>query len=209
MLRKRLATSLKTMKILKLNAGAFNQELAPIIGTGKIGWTPDDHIGFVTALIKQLRDNDGNPPRLDRPHNDRLKLVYRPTEDVQRSVLRQTFADAGYELDAATEATFILLLSAAQFGSFLATNDNPETGEPFITLEQKRGVKKKTFASLLASPKARKSATQADSQATPAQDSVPTAGESPQVETEDSGDTVSKGDEPQPAATKKPASKKD
>jgi hypothetical protein len=76
-------------------------------------------------------------------------LIFRPTEDLQRAVLRQTFDDAGYALDADAEQALVLLFNAPQFADFLAKTVNDETGKPFIVKEKKRGIKKNTFAALI------------------------------------------------------------
>jgi hypothetical protein len=135
---------------LSLPAGAFNQELTPIIGGNKVGWSPDDHLRFVEALMTRLQDENGDAANFNQAQQDRLRLVFHPTEDLQRSVLRQTFAEAGYALNPDTEKAVFLLLSGAQFATFLAKTDNPSTKKPFITLEKKRGVKKATFSNLIA-----------------------------------------------------------
>ena len=134
---------------LKLAPDAFFAELRPIVGTDKVGWTADEHIRFVEALIGKLTDTNGNAPVLPKEQLNILKLIFRPTEDLQRTVLRQTFKDAGYMLAPDTEHAFVMLLSSPQFADFLAKMVNPETKLPFIEKDKKRGVKKNTFNSLI------------------------------------------------------------
>ena len=134
---------------LSLQPDAFNSELLRLVATKKIGWTPDEHAQLVQSVLDHLVDENGKAPSLASAHKDRVRLIYRPSEDLQKSVLRQTFADAGYALSADAESTLVLLFSAAQFADFLAKTVNPLTGEAFITKEKKRGVKKSTFASLI------------------------------------------------------------
>lgn len=134
---------------LNLQPGAFNSELLRLVAADKIGWTPDEHAQLVQSVLDHLVDENGKAPSWASSHKDRVRLIYRPSEDLQKSVLRQTFADAGYTLSAEAERTLVLLFSAAQFADFLAKTVNPQTGEAFITKEKKRGVKKNTFASLI------------------------------------------------------------
>ncbi len=134
---------------LNLPPGAFIDKLVPIVGVNKVGWSSEDHIRLVEELLGCLKDASGKPPVLNTAQENCLKLVFRPTEDLQRSVLRQTFTEAGYSLSQEAEAVLVMLFSAAQFADFLVKNDNPSTGKPFIGKPEKRGLKKKTFASLI------------------------------------------------------------
>lgn len=134
---------------LKLAPDAFFAELRPIVGTDKVGWTADEHIRFVEALIGKLTDTNRNAAVLPKEQMNVLRLIFRSTEDLQRVVLRQAFKDAGYTLAPDTEHAFVMLLSAPQFADFLAKTVNPETKQPFIQKEKKRGVKKNTFSSLI------------------------------------------------------------
>lgn len=134
---------------LKLAPDAFFAELRPIVGTDKVGWTADEHIRFVEALIGKLKETNGNAPVLPNEQMNILRLIFRLTEDLQKAVLRQTFAAAGYTLAADTEHAFVMLFNAPQFADFLAKTVNPETKQPFIVKEKKRGVKKNTFAALI------------------------------------------------------------
>jgi hypothetical protein len=134
---------------LKLEPEAFNAELSQIVGENKVGYTTDEHIRLVEGIIPKLTDENGDAPKLDQGHWDRLRLIFRPTEDLQRAVLRQTFDDAGYALDADAEQALVLLFNAPQFADFLAKTVNDETGKPFIVKEKKRGIKKNTFAALI------------------------------------------------------------
>ena len=134
---------------LKLAPDAFFAELRPIVGTDKVGWTADEHIRFVEALFGKLTDTNTKAPVLPKEQLNVLRLIFRPTEDLQRAVLRQAFKEAGYTLTPDTEHAFVMLLSAPQFADFLAKTVNPETKLPFIKKEKKRGVKKDTLTSLI------------------------------------------------------------
>lgn len=136
---------------LNLAPDSFTKELSAITGTDKLGWSPDDHISFVFKLIDSLKNDAGVKPSLNSEQEDRLRLIYRPLEDTQRKVLRQTFAEAGYKLSDEAEQTFVMMLSAGQFATFLSKTDNPATKKPFITVEKKKGAKKKTLTALISS----------------------------------------------------------
>ena len=168
---------------LKLAPDAFFAELRPIVGTDKVGWTADEHIGLVEALLGKLRDTNGNAPLLPKEQMNVLKLIFRPTEDLQRSVLRQTFKEAGYKLAPDTEHAFVMLLSAPQFADFLAKTVNPETKQPFIKKEKKRGVKKDTLTSLIsaATPAASTASSKALVVADPTQPPVATTEPQPEA----------------------------
>lgn len=143
-----VATASAKLK-LTLAPGVFNSDLSKVVGENKVGYSSEEHIRFVEGLIPKLTDENGDAPKLDHAQMDRLRLIFRPTEDGQKAVLRQTFAEAGYILGDDTERAFAMLLSAPQFADFLAKTVNPETKLPFIQKDKKRGVKKSTFASLI------------------------------------------------------------
>ena len=134
-------------RILRLEPGAFHQELLPIIGTAKVGWYTADHEKLVNALLPRLRDENGNRADLEA-QRDILDVVFCPTEERQRKVMKAAFEAAGYELDESTEDALILLLSVTGFGDYLAKKANSKTGRKFITKPEKGG-KKKTFDALL------------------------------------------------------------
>ena len=136
------------MKKLKLEPGAFIQEVLPIIGTDKLGWYHEDHARLVDKLLPRLRDEDGKPADL-KAELDVIKLIMCPTEALQRKVLKETFAAAGCELDPATEEAFALLFNVTGFGDYLAKKENPKTKKPFIA-KPKKAQKKRTFDALLA-----------------------------------------------------------
>jgi hypothetical protein len=136
------------MKKIKFEKGAFNHELLPIIGTDKLGWYSEDHEKLVDALLPRLCDEEGKHVDL-KGKKDLLKVILCPTEDLQRKVLKQTFKDAGYEMDSSTEEAFVLLFNVMGFGDYLVHKENPKTKKPFIT-KPKKGKKKKTFDSLMA-----------------------------------------------------------
>lgn len=136
---------------LNLAPDSFTKELSAITGTGKLGWSPDDHIKLVFNLIAKLSDEKGSSPKFNADQEDRLRLIYRTLEETQRKVLKHTFAEAGYKLSDEAEATFVMMLSAGQFAAFLSKTENPTTKKPFITVEKKKGAKKNTLVSLISS----------------------------------------------------------
>jgi hypothetical protein len=131
-----------------LDPGAFHGELLPIIGNHKIGWSGEDHVQFIEALLKRLKDDEGNPVELNDEQLDRLRLIFRPTEEAQRNVLRQTLAEAGGILDEASDAVFLSLMNMAQFSDFLSKKMKPGNKQTYIVKEQKRGRKQKALDSL-------------------------------------------------------------
>jgi hypothetical protein len=133
---------------LKLNPTAFTAAIPP----GKIGWTSDNHWGLLESLMPHLKDDTGKPATISRALENILRLIFQPKEDIEKEVLRQAFADAGYVLEEATANTLIMMFSAPQFADFLAKTNNPKTKRPFIEKETKRGVKKSTFAALIQAP---------------------------------------------------------
>lgn len=138
------------MKQLTLKPEAFNDELLLQVKPGQLNWSSDEHLKFVESMVKHLVDENGKPVKLEGTRIDQtMRLIFRPTEELERLAWKQAFSDAGYELDAEADRTFLLLLNAAQFGKFLSKQENPKTGEPFIVLEKKKSVKKDTFASLM------------------------------------------------------------
>jgi hypothetical protein len=142
--------SIASMKTLKLEQGAFNQELLQIIGATKVGWHSEDHERLVAALLARLIDENSEEPELNEEDMDAVKVLLRPTEERQRKVLKKTFERAGYQLDATTASAFELLFNVVQFGDYLSKKENPKTKKPFITKPAARGGKKKTFDALLA-----------------------------------------------------------
>ena len=137
------------MKKLKLQPGAFNGELLNIIGTDKVGWNSDDHQKLTEAILPRLNDEDGKGAILDGPQRNILELILRPTEELQRTVLKETFVAAGYELDENAAATYELLFNAVQFADYLYKTNNPTTNKPFVAKPPVRG-KKATLNKLLA-----------------------------------------------------------
>ncbi len=144
----------RALKTLILQPSAFTAHLTTTIPDGKVGWTTDDHWSLVQGLFPHLKDEKGNPASIPAALGNVLKLVYKPTEDAEKDVLRQAFSDAGYMLDGETENTMVMMFSAAQFADFLAKMNRPASSQTFIVKDKtkKRGAKKNMFASLLASP---------------------------------------------------------
>ena len=138
------------MKTLKLTPEAFNDELLSRIKPDQLNWSGDEHIKLVRAIVGHLKDEEGHPIELENTRIEQtMHLIFRPTEELQRSAWKQAFADAGYQLEAEADHTFLLLLNAAQFAKFLSKTENPATKKPFIVLEKKKGAKKDTFAALM------------------------------------------------------------
>jgi hypothetical protein len=133
---------------LTLEPGAFFDVLNKHIPIGKVDWSSDNHFTIVTETRERLRDPDGNPVNIPASLNNVIRLIFKPTEDVQMEVLREQFAAAGYVLSAEAKKAFEPMLNAAQFGKLLAQKVNPKTGKPFIVIEKKRGAKKSAFDSL-------------------------------------------------------------
>lgn len=134
-----------------LTPAAFNQTLGEIIGVNKTGWTADDHKKLIDGLLAGLKTADGKPVQFTKEKEDILRLIFRQSESIQRSVLRQTFAEAGYSYDKESESLFSLMFGMGQFAGFLGRTTNPATGEPFIVLTKTRGSKKKAFEAVLKS----------------------------------------------------------
>jgi hypothetical protein len=136
---------------ITLTPGAFIEGLAGI-PPKKIGWTGEDHISLVEFLLEHLTDAEGNKIELDDNSKDRIRLVYRPTEEVQRRVLLQAFTDAGYELDPSATKALVPLISLGQFGKWLSEAVKPGSTDTYIKLEKKRGAKKGMFDALVSTP---------------------------------------------------------
>jgi hypothetical protein len=158
------------MKKLKLKPEAFNTELLSQVKPNQLNWSGDEHIKLVESMVKHLADENGNPIKLTGTRIEQaMHLIFRPTEELQRMAWKQAFTDAGYELEAEADRTFLLLLNAAQFATFLSKTENPTTGKPFIVKEKKKGAKKDTFTALLkvAQPKTTTSEAPATAPAAP------------------------------------------
>ena len=132
---------------LRLEPGGFHQELTSIIGTAKVGWYMADHEKLVNAILPRLLDENGNRADLEAQRYI-LDVVFYPTEERQRKVMKAAFEAAGYELDESTEDALVLLLSVTGFSDYLAKKVNAKTGKKFISKPEKGG-KKKTFDALL------------------------------------------------------------
>ena len=135
---------------LNMNPSAFFAELHTLVQPDQIGWTSDLHVQLLKLLLPHLKDEGGNQVKIDPRMMNVLTLIFRPTEPMQRQVLQQVFAEAGFVLNAEAEATLMTMFNAAQFGKFLVKTVNPQTGKPFIKEDPKRGVKKNKFAALVA-----------------------------------------------------------
>ena len=155
-------------KNLKLGPSAFNEELLKLVGTNKIGWSAEDHSKLVDAVKSHLKDENGEPLKLDEHASDIVSLIFRPAEDLQLKVLKRTLERAGYQLDASAENALALLFNQGRFADHLATNTNPKTGAKFITKE-KRGKKANVFTSLVGtgSPTAASTSGNAKAEASP------------------------------------------
>lgn len=151
---------------LTLDPAAFNAALLAGLPENKIDWTSDDHLALLNRLLPCVKDSTGTPATITLALMNVLKLICRPTEDVQREVLRQAFADAGYTITHETEELFKLMFSAPQFADFLARSENPKTGKPFIVKEKKRGTKKSAFSSVISALPAVTSATESSAETT-------------------------------------------
>src|SRR3954469_12134622 len=136
--------------VLTLDPGAFTSALLPLVGVHKIGWSGEDHLKLVEALLAELKDETGAGVELTEDQMDRLRLIFRPTEETQRKVLKHTLAEAGVELGGAAEKTFVLLMAPAQFSDYLGKTKRPGSDATFIVKEKKRGVKQEQFSSLFA-----------------------------------------------------------
>lgn len=134
---------------LNMNPSAFFAELHKLIQPDQMGWTSDLHIELLRRVLLHLNDAEGNPAKIEARLMNILMLIFRPTEPMQRQVMQQAFAEAGYALDADSETTLMTMFNAAQFGKFLVKTVNPQTGRPFIKEDPKRGVKKNKFAALV------------------------------------------------------------
>jgi len=191
--------------------------LTTIIPVGKIGWTTDDHWNLVNQLLPSLKDEAGKSVTIGPALGNILKLIYKPTEDAEKDVLRQAFADAGCVLDEDAESTLVMLFSGAQFADLLAKWNRPNSTDKFILKDKtkKRGAKKDTFAALLAAgtpaPEPPPSTTPPPAESIPPETSQignessdETAGESA---TSDSGGEVEEEVQAAPAATAKPSAK--
>ena len=137
------------MQTLKLAPGAFNEELSAIIGINKVGYTGEDHDKLVDRLLARLVDQEGNPYQPAEETKNILRLLFRPTTELQAKVLKQAFAAEETELEAAAEGAFGLLFNVAQFGEYLKKKVNPKTKMPFIAKPPSR-AKKKTLDDLVA-----------------------------------------------------------
>lgn len=141
----------RVLVTLKIHPAAFTAALTAAIPPGKIGWTADEHYELVKMLLPDLKDASGEAAAITPGLADILRLIYKPSEDAERQVLRQSFANAGYALDGVTENIFVMMFSAAQFSTFLEKTNRPQTASAFILKDKskKRGAKKDTFTSLL------------------------------------------------------------
>lgn len=129
----------------------FHQKVAALTGGSKSGWTGDDQNALITQLLSELKTPDGKPAVFTIEQQNVLRLIFRPTEAAQRTVLNQVFAEAGYLLAPETEGLLMLLFATGQFGKFLAENTNPVTGKPFIAKSKKKNAKKNAFEAVLKS----------------------------------------------------------
>lgn len=140
------------MRTITLKSGAFHTELLPIVGSHKIGWSGEDHIGFFEALLPHMTDEDGNPIDPNEAQLNRLRLIFRPSQETARIVLDDTMSEMGLQLDEKTEDSLILLMNMAQFSDYLGKTKRPDSDKPYVLKERKRGVKKSLFNDLIAAP---------------------------------------------------------
>lgn len=136
------------MKKVKLKSGAFLGELTEIVKPGQIGWASENHRALVDALLNRIEDDGGNAVTLDENAKTLILAILCPNLEVQAAAIRIAFEQAGLELDAKTRERLELLSTVAGFGAYLATNNNPATGKPFVG-KAKRPDKKAKFAALL------------------------------------------------------------
>ena len=137
------------MKTIKLEPGAFNEELLRHVGIGKVGWDSEDHQKLVKSIFPRLRDEENKNADLNEAQRNILELILRPTEELQSKVLKQLFEAAGCRLDDEALATYELLFNGVQFADYLYKTNNPATNQPFVVKPAPKG-KKATLNKLLA-----------------------------------------------------------
>jgi len=109
--------------------------------------------------MPRLQDGAGKPIQLPSDVEDLIKTLIHPTPKRQIVAIRNVLAKAGYEFDQTTMEAFALACDMAAFGNFLAKEDNPKTGMPFIKKEPKRH-KQKAFKSLLLASESKQNASE-------------------------------------------------
>lgn len=194
-------------RTIKLEPNALVDTITALIPPNQIGHSSEKNMELVNRLMSLLKDEDGTPVKISPALQNLITLIFRPTEDVQRTVLRHGFEEEGFKLDPETERIFVLLFAPPQVGDFLAKNVNPATGKPFIVKEKKRGAKQNMFASLVAMSPTPAPATPTEAVSAESPVTAATEGETTGEPSDSGAEQAEQEVEATPAAPAKPAAK--
>lgn len=121
-----------------------------IVETGpeRVNFDDKARLALVRKFLTKIRSESGEHPKLTPDQDATLGLIFNPTANLKRSVLRRLIHEVGFDQRETLLKLLDLQLDGATFEKYLSEKINPRTGKPFITI-QKRKRRSDTFDSLL------------------------------------------------------------